>query len=234
MLLVGSLVFGCPLSQSCVAPRVYRRAFGFSARGRSAAGLGSRPLKRLRDCCSRIGSRFIGRCRDFALFRGPVLLACWRFRRFGSACKKSPVTADVSPARHRITLQRDRGTAVLVGRQHRAALARLRSQGVTVPPPPPPPPPPRCPTRRSPPTPTTSPRTTTGPPHPPPHQGPPPHDPHQAPYPPRTPPPDPHPPPTPPPPYFELIEAVAEAPHREKTFAAFGEFPGDLPEAGVS
>ena len=34
--------------------------------------------------------------------------------------------------------------------------------------------------------------------------------------------------------YFELIEAVAEAPHREKTIAKFGEFPGDLPEAGVS
>ncbi|MDO9295134.1 hypothetical protein, partial [Bradyrhizobium sp.] len=34
--------------------------------------------------------------------------------------------------------------------------------------------------------------------------------------------------------YFELIEAVAEAPHREKTFAKLGEFPGDLPEAGVS
>lgn len=34
--------------------------------------------------------------------------------------------------------------------------------------------------------------------------------------------------------YFELIEAVGEAPHREKTIAAFGEFPGDLPEAGVA
>ena len=34
--------------------------------------------------------------------------------------------------------------------------------------------------------------------------------------------------------YFELIEAVAEAPYREKTIAEFGEFPDDLPEAGVS
>ncbi len=34
--------------------------------------------------------------------------------------------------------------------------------------------------------------------------------------------------------YFELIETVAEGPHREKTIAAFGEFPSDLPEFAVT
>ncbi len=31
--------------------------------------------------------------------------------------------------------------------------------------------------------------------------------------------------------YFELIEAVGEAPHADRMIAAFGEFPDDLPEA---
>ena len=34
--------------------------------------------------------------------------------------------------------------------------------------------------------------------------------------------------------FFELVEAVAGAPHAEKMVAAFGEFPSDLPEEAVS
>jgi len=34
--------------------------------------------------------------------------------------------------------------------------------------------------------------------------------------------------------FFELVEAVAGGPHSEKMVAAFGEFPGDLPEQAVS
>lgn len=34
--------------------------------------------------------------------------------------------------------------------------------------------------------------------------------------------------------YFELIEAVSGGPHREKTIAAFGKFPEDIPEVAAS
>lgn len=34
--------------------------------------------------------------------------------------------------------------------------------------------------------------------------------------------------------FFELIEAVAGGPHAERTIAAFGEFPDDLPEEAMS
>ena len=34
--------------------------------------------------------------------------------------------------------------------------------------------------------------------------------------------------------FFELVEAVAGAPHAEKMVAKYGEFPSDLPEEAVS